>query len=148
MLQFDPFRDFSRLASEMLSAGRTPHAMPMDAYRLGDHYIVEFDLPGIDPDSLELTTENNTLTVRAERKTAARGSEKGEPGYLMAERPRGVFSRQLVVGEGVDIDRIAADYRDGVLTVTLPVAETAKPRRISVGRGETHRVIEAEHQER
>jgi HSP20 family protein len=89
MLQFDPFRDFSRLASEMLSGGRTPHAMPMDAYRLGDHYVVEFDLPGIDTDSLELTTENNTLTVRAERKTPARGSEKGEPSYLTAERPRG-----------------------------------------------------------
>jgi HSP20 family protein len=147
MLQFDPFRDFSRLASEMLSGGRTPHAMPMDAYRLGDHYVVEFDLPGIDTDSLELTTENNTLTVRAERKTPARGSEKGEPSYLTAERPRGVFTRQLVVGEGVDIDRIAADYRDGVLTVTLPVAEAAKPRRINVGRGETHRVIEAEKQQ-
>ncbi|GAA0517691.1 18 kDa antigen [Saccharopolyspora subtropica] len=135
VLQFDPFRDFSRLANEVLSATRAPQAMPMDVYRLGDHYVIEFDLPGVDPDSLEVTTENNTLTVRAERKTPARGSEQREPSYLAAERPRGTFSRQLMMGEGVDMSGIAADYKDGVLTVTVPVAEEAKPRRIEVGRG-------------
>ncbi|GAA4617139.1 Hsp20 family protein [Saccharopolyspora hordei] len=142
LLQFDPFRDFNRLANEMLAATRAPQAMPMDVYRLGDHYVIEFDLPGVDPDSLDLTTENNTLTVRAERTTAHGGGEKTEPSYLAAERPRGTFSRQLMLGEGVDLNGIAADYKDGVLTVTIPVAEHAKPRRIQVGHGGERKVIE------
>lgn len=147
MLQFDPFRDFGRLASEVLSASRTAQAIPMDAYRLGDHYVLEFDLPGVDADSIDLTTENGMLTVRAERRTPAHGSEQGEPSYLTAERPRGVFTRQLVLGEGVDVEQIAADYRDGVLTVTLPVAEQAKPRKIELTRGGSARVIESPPQE-
>ncbi|MGW1680114.1 Hsp20/alpha crystallin family protein [Saccharopolyspora antimicrobica] len=148
MLQFDPFRDFSRLANEVLNATRAPQAMPMDVYRLGDHYVIEFDLPGVDPDSLDLITENNTLTVRAERKTAVRGSEQSEPSYLAAERPRGTFSRQLMMGEGVNLSGIAADYKDGVLTVTVPVAEEAKPRRVEIGRGGGQRkVIESSTEE-
>lgn len=148
LLQFDPFRDFSRLANEVLTATRAPQAMPMDVYRLGDHYVIEFDLPGVDPDSLDLVAENNTLTVRAERKTAAHGSEKAEPSYLAAERPRGTFSRQLMLGEGVDLGGIAADYKDGVLTVTVPVAEQAKPRRIEIGHGSGERkVIEGSTEE-
>jgi HSP20 family protein len=148
MLQFDPFRDYSRLANEVLTATRAPQAMPMDVYRLGDHYVIECDLPGVDLDSLELTAENNTLTVRAARKTAVRGSEQAEPSYLAAERPRGTFSRQLMLSEGVDLSGIAADYKDGVLTVTVPVAEEAKPRRIEIGHGGGERkVIEGSTEE-
>ncbi|MCI2419291.1 Hsp20/alpha crystallin family protein [Saccharopolyspora sp. K220] len=146
LLQFDPFRDFNRLANEMLRASRTPQSMPMDVYRLGDHYVIEFDLPGVDSDSLELTTEKNTLTVRAERRTPAHGSEQGEASYLTAERPRGTFSRQLLLGDGLDMNNIAADYKDGVLTVTIPVAEESKPRRISVGRSSERKVIEGSTQ--
>ncbi|CAM02933.1 Hsp20/alpha crystallin family protein [Saccharopolyspora erythraea] len=140
-LAFDPFfRDLNRLATEVLGSSRAPQAMAMDAYRDGENYVVEFDLPGIDPDSLQVDAENNTLTVRAERR--ARPAGEGEVSYLMTERPRGAFSRQLSLGTGLDLEHISADYTDGVLTVTLPVAERAKPRRIEVGHGGGRRVIE------
>lgn len=139
LLRFDPFRDLDRLANEMLSASRTPQMMPMDCYRSGDMFTLHFDLPGIDVDSLEVTAENNTLTVQAERRHQAPDDAK----YLVSERPSGAYSRQLVLGEGLSLDDITADYRDGVLTVTIPVAEKAKPRRIEIGRegAQTHKVI-------
>ncbi len=148
LLRFDPFRDLDRLAGEMLGATRVPQAMPMDVYRSGDHFVLHFDLPGIDPGSMDVTTENNTLTVRAERTGA--GPEDAE--YLVSERPRGSFSRQLVLGEGLDLERIEASYRDGVLTLTIPVAEVAKPRRIQIAHqgdsaelgGTEHKVIAGE----
>ena len=143
---FDPlFRDLNRLATEMLGTSRVPQAMPMDAYRTGENYIVEFDLPGIDPDTLEVRAENNTLTVRAERRARGAGEAEGEASYLASERPRGQFSRQLSLGDGLDLDNINADYTDGVLTVTLPVAEKAKPRQIKVGHGGGRKVIEGSH---
>jgi len=133
LLRFDPFRDLDRLANEMLSSTRTPQAMPMDVFRSGDHFVLHFDLPGIDADSMSVTAENNTLTVTAER----RGTEAQDAAYVVAERPRGRFSRQLVLGEGLDLDRIDAGYTDGVLTLRIPVAEQAKPRRIEVTRSES-----------
>lgn len=142
-LAFDPFfRDLDRWATGMLGRSRAPQAMPVDAYRDGENYVVEFDLPGIDPDSLEVKAENNTLTVRAERHGRLVGEGGSEVSYLINERPRGTFSRQLSLGEGLDLDRISADYTDGVLTVTLPVAERAKPRRIEVGHGSGRKVVE------
>ena len=130
---FDPlFRDLNRLATEVFGSSRAPQSMAMDAYRSGEHYVAEFDLPGIDVDSLEVRAENNTLTVRAQRRA---GAGENEAGYVVAERPRGTFSRQLSLGEGLDLDNVSADYTDGVLTVTLPVAERAKPRQIEVGHG-------------
>ncbi|GAA4862739.1 Hsp20/alpha crystallin family protein [Saccharopolyspora rosea] len=141
-MTLDPFfRDLNRLATEVLGTARAPQTMAMDAYRSGDHYVVEFDLPGIDPGSLEVSAENNTLTVRAQRPDRPHGDS--EVSYLTAERPRGTFSRQLSLGNGLDLDNISADYTDGVLTVTLPVAEQAKPRRIEVGRGGGRKVIES-----
>jgi HSP20 family protein len=138
-LRFDPFRDLDRLASDWLGAARTPRWAPMDAYRDGDRYVVHFDLPGIAEDSLQVTAENNTLTVHAERRPVApEGAE-----YVVSERPMGAFSRQMVLGDGLDLDQVSADYRDGVLTVTIPVAEQAKPRQISIGRsGGEHRILE------
>jgi HSP20 family protein len=133
LLRFDPFRDFDRLANEVMNSTRTPQMMPMDCYRSGDVFTLEFDLPGIDVDSLDVTAENNTLTVRAERRPHAPEDAK----YLVSERANGAYSRQLVLGEGLSLDEVSADYRDGVLTVTIPVAEQAKPRRIDVARGDT-----------
>jgi HSP20 family protein len=129
-LRFDPFRELDRWANEVMGAARTPRLMPMDAYRHGESYVLRLDLPGIDADSMDITAENNTLTVRAERRNdAPEGAQ-----YVLAERPSGTYSRQIVLGDGLDVDNIAAEYQDGVLTVTIPVAEQAKPRRIQVGR--------------
>jgi HSP20 family protein len=131
-LRFDPFRDFDRLAAEVFGAARTPSLMPMDCLRTGDQFVVRFDLPGIDADSLDVSAENQTLTVRAER---TRRDPEGST-YLVSERPSGTYSRQLVLGDGLAVDDIKAEYRDGVLTLTIPVAEQAKPRKIEISRGE------------
>ncbi|RCW43319.1 HSP20 family protein [Halopolyspora algeriensis] len=142
-MAFDPlFRDLNRLTTEVFGSSRVPQGMAMDAYRVGEDYVAEFDLPGIDPDSLEVRAENNTLTVRAERKSRPGSENEAEVSYVTAERPRGTFSRQLSLGDGLDVDNISADYTDGVLRVTLPVAERAKPRQIKVGHGGGRRVIE------
>jgi HSP20 family protein len=131
LLRFDPFRDFDHLASDMLGASRVPQAMPMDCYRPGDTFYLHFDLPGMDADSLEVVTENNTLTIRALRRLTG----PDDATYLVSERPSGAYSRQLVLGDGLRLDTIDADYHDGVLTLTIPVAEQAKPRRVEVTRG-------------
>ena len=127
-VRFDPFRDLDRLASELVGAARTPASMPMDCLRTGDSVVVRFDLPGIDADSLDVSAENNTLTVRAERHR----QDPDDSVYVVSERPSGTYSRQLVLGDGLAVEDIRADYRDGVLTLTIPVAEQAKPRRIEV----------------
>jgi HSP20 family protein len=135
-LRFDPFRDFDRLAAEVFGTARTPSLMPMDCLRTGDQFVVRFDLPGIDADSLEVSAENQTLTVRAER---TRRDPEGST-YLIAERASGTYSRQLVLGDGLAVDDIRADYRDGVLTLTIPVAEQAKPRKIEIRRGDNTQI--------
>jgi HSP20 family protein len=140
LVRFDPFRDLDRLTSEMLGAARTPAAMPMDCLRTSDSVVVRFDLPGIDAESLEVSTENNTLTVNASRR---RHDPEGVT-YLVSERPSGQYGRQLVLGEGLAVDAIRADYSDGVLTLTIPVAERAKPRRIEVTRPGTAAIDEHE----
>ena len=132
----DPFRDLDRLTQQLLGTTNRPAVMPMDAWREGDRFVIEFDLPGVAPDSIDLDVERNVLTVRAER--VARNGD-WEP--LASERPRGAFSRQLVLGDNLDLDRIEAAYADGVLRLVVPVAEKAKPRKIEIaqsgsGRGE------------
>jgi HSP20 family protein len=135
-LRFDPFRDFDRLAAEVFGTARTPSLMPVDCLRTGDQFVVRFDLPGIDAESLEVSAENQTLTVRAERnRRDPDGSE-----YLVSERPSGVYSRQLVLGDGLAVDDIQAEYRDGVLTLTIPIAERAKPRKIEITRGDNQQI--------
>jgi HSP20 family protein len=127
LMRFDPFREVDRLTEAMLDRTSAPR-MPMDAYRHGDSFLVHFDLPGIDPASIELTVEKNVLAVRAER-----GSPQAEEDeVVVAERPQGIFSRQVFLGEGLDPDHIAARYDSGVLTLTIPVAEQAKPRRVEI----------------
>jgi HSP20 family protein len=130
LMRSDPFRELDRLSQQVFGTNGTlarPSVMPMDAWRDGDNFMVEFDLPGIDPDSIDLDVERNVVTVKAER--PARDSETE---MLAAERPRGVFSRQLLLGENLDTENIVANYAAGVLTLRIPVAEQAKPRKIVV----------------
>ncbi len=123
----DPFRDLDRLTQQLLGTTNRPAVMPMDAWREGDRFVIEFDLPGVNTDSIDLDVERNVLTVRAER--VARNGD-WEP--LASERPRGAFSRQLVLGDNLDLERIEAGYADGVLRLVVPVAEKAKPRKIEI----------------
>jgi HSP20 family protein len=134
----DPFRDFDRLANQLLGTTNRPAVMPMDAWREGDVFQIEFDLPGVARESIDLDVERNVLTVRAERV-----ARNGDWEMLASERPRGVFSRQLVLGDNLDLDRIEATYDAGVLRLTIPVAERAKPRKIEVAAADQHTAIEA-----
>ncbi|BBA88565.1 18 kDa antigen [Mycobacterium pseudoshottsii JCM 15466] len=136
LMRTDPFRDLDRFAQQVLGTSARPAVMPMDAWREGDKFVVEFDLPGIDADSLDIDIERNVVTVRAERPAVDPNRE-----MLASERPRGVFSRQLVLGENLDTARIAASYTEGVLKLQIPVAEKAKPRKISITRGAGDKTI-------
>jgi len=128
LMRFDPFREMDRLSQQAFGSTARMPVMPMDAYRHGDQFTVHFDLPGVDPSSIDLTVEKNVLTVNAE------WTWQREDGHevVVAERPQGKFSRQLFLGEGLDPDRIEASYDNGVLTVSIPVAEQAKPRKVAI----------------
>ena len=138
LMRTDPFRDLDRLTQQVFGTAARPAAMLMDAWRQKDSFVVEFDLPGVDVNSIDLDVERNVLTVRADR-PAREGIEE----LVAAERPRGVFSRQLILGDNLDTDRIAASYHAGVLRLEIPVAEKAKPRKISINAAEDHKVINA-----
>jgi HSP20 family protein len=130
LMRFDPFRELDRLVKQAESPVRLP-TMAMDAYRHGDQVVVNIDLPGVDRDAIELRVEKDVLTVRAERAiTPGEGEE-----WIVAERPRGSFTRQLFLGQGLDADALEAHYDQGVLTITVPVAEAAKPRRVEINSG-------------
>ncbi|MEV5105708.1 Hsp20/alpha crystallin family protein [Streptomyces massasporeus] len=138
LMRTDPFRELDRLTQQVFNPATTrPSAMAMDAYRSGDDFFVHFDLPGIDPETIELDVERNVLNVRAERRSPA--PEGAEP--LVAERPTGTFTRQLFLGDTLDTERIDASYESGVLTLRIPVAEQAKPRRIQITGGDTRRQL-------
>jgi len=128
MATYDPFRDLDRLASTLLDGRRGPRRMPMDLYRDGDHYVLDADLPGIDPGSVDIDVDGQLLTIRAERTLASGDGVK----WITRERETATFVRQLNLGQGIDIENISASYRNGVLSVTIPVSERAKPRRIEV----------------
>ena len=142
LMRTDPFRELDRLSQQLLTAHGTmarPAAMLMDAWREGDSFHVEFDLPGVSQDSIDIDVERHVVTIRAERPARASDAE-----LVAAERPRGVFSRQLVLGDNLDTEHIQASYDSGVLSLTIPVAEHAKPRRIEVaGTTEGQRAINA-----
>jgi HSP20 family protein len=127
LIRFDPFREFDRMLDQAMTQSRQP-SFPMDAYRHGDTIVVHFDLPGIDPATIDIEYERQALTVIAER---AWQPTEGDQ-LLAAERVHGKFQRQILLGEGLDTERLKANYEDGVLTVTIPVAEKAKPRKINV----------------
>ena len=144
VLTFDPFREFDRLAGQMLGASSTggvaPAAMPIDLYRSGDHFVLHCDLAGIDPGSVDVGVDGRVLTIRAERSPRT----DAEVQWLRRERATGSFERRLTLGDGLDLDRITATWQDGVLTLTIPVAEAAKPRRIAIttAGAEDERVLE------
>ncbi len=127
LMRTDPFRDFDRLTQQVFGTVARPAVMPLDAWRDGDKFVVEFDLPGVKADSIDLDVEQNVLTVHAERPTLDVDRE-----MISAERPRGMFSRQLFLGETLDTDGIEASYDDGVLHLSIPIAEKAKPRKIEI----------------
>jgi HSP20 family protein len=144
MLRFEPlFRDIDRLTQQLwgnpVGTATHPAVMPMDVWREGDKFLVELDLPGIKADSIDITVDHDALTVRAERPYA--GDEGHD--WVTAERPHGVFSRQLFLGDQLDTDNISADYTDGVLRLTVPVAEQAKPRKIAIQSGADRQAISA-----
>lgn len=128
LLRSDPFRDFDRLASQLFADTRTPRAMPMDAFRSEENLHIAFDLPGVDPDSIDLTVEKNALTVTATRSFNYSDAEE----IVVNERPQGAYSRQVFLGEGLDVDSLEAAYQDGVLYVKVPVLESARPRRVPI----------------
>jgi HSP20 family protein len=129
-MRFDPFRELDRLAEQTLSAGtRAVHSMPMEALRRGDELLVHLDVPGVPREDIELTVERNVVSVRVRRVPARQEGDE----VIIDERPYGEFTRQLFLGDNLDVDRMAADTKDGVLTLTIPVSEKSKPRRIELG---------------
>lgn len=138
LMRTDPFRDLDRLTQQLMGTASRPTLMAMDAWRDGEEFVVEFDLPGVDPDSVDLDVERNVLTVRAERP-----SLNGDRELIAAERPRGVFSRQLILGDNLDTESVGASYSSGVLTVRIPVAEQAKPRKIAISHESDRQAIDA-----
>jgi HSP20 family protein len=128
VIRFDPFQDFDRLTRQMLGTGRGPRSMPMEAYRRGDQFFIHLDLPGVSPDDVDLTVERNVLSVRAERRSFW---QEGDD-VVVDETPQGTFSRQLFVGDNLDAGRLEASFDQGVLTLTIPVAEQAKPRKVQI----------------
>lgn len=138
LMRTDPFRDLDRLTQQMWGTASRPALMAMDAWREGDDFVVTFDLPGVSPDSVDLDVERNVLTVRAERPAL-----DGDRELIAAERPRGVFSRQLILGDNLDTESVGASYEAGVLTIRIPVAEQAKPRKIQISQEADRQAINA-----
>ncbi len=134
LMRFDPFRDLDRLSQNLWNGdvGRRMNGMPIDAFRRGESFYVQFDVPGVDPSSVELTVEKNVLTVTADRPRLWGDDVE----VLVNERPTGTFSRQLFLGDTLDADNIQASCENGVLTVTIPVAEKAKPRKVAIAQGD------------
>lgn len=131
LMRTDPFSELDRLTERFFGTAARPAVMPMDAYQVGDHFVVHFDLPGVDPDSVDLTVEKNVLTVQAERSWQPSDGQQ----VVASERPQGRFRRQLFLGENLDTERIQAHYDKGVLSVTIPVAEQARARKIEISAG-------------
>jgi HSP20 family protein len=138
LMRTDPFREVDRLAQQLWGTQSRPSVMTMDAWRDGDEFVVEFDLPGIDPDKVDIDVERHVLTVRAERP-----SLDGDRELVAAERPRGVFCLQLILGDNLDTEHVGASYTAGVLTLRIPVAEQAKPRKIMISTDDEKQAIDA-----
>ncbi|WP_371673801.1 Hsp20/alpha crystallin family protein [Streptomyces sp. NBC_00289] len=141
LMRTDPFRELDRLTQQLLNANGTwsrPTAMPMDAYRQGEEYVIAFDLPGVSTDAIDIDVERNMLTVKAERRPVNKADDVQ---MELSERPLGVFSRQLVLADTLDTEHIKADYDAGVLTLRIPIAERAKPRKVAISGGLAHKEI-------
>ncbi len=142
LMRTDPFRELDRITQQVFGTTGRPNAMPLDAYRKDNAFYVHFDLPGTDPATIDLIVEQNVLAVRAER--APVGGEGAE--MLLNERPTGTFTRQLFLGEMLDTEHIQADYTAGVLTLTIPVLEAAKPRKLAITSHDSERQLSSAHQ--
>ncbi|GAA3050210.1 Hsp20/alpha crystallin family protein [Kitasatospora albolonga] len=143
LMRTDPFRELDRLTQQFINSTGTwsrPTPMPLDAYRAGDEYVICFDLPGVDPGAIDIDVERNMLTVKAERRPRREGEGVK---WELAERPLGVFSRQIMLSDTLDPEGISADYDAGVLTLKIPVAEKAKPRKITIGHSAGRKQIRA-----
>jgi HSP20 family protein len=136
LMRTDPFRELDRVAQQMLGSANRPAAMPIDAFRQGEEFVVQFDLPGVSGDSIDLTVERNVLTVHAQR---ARSFREEDVELLVGERPHGVFSRQLFLGDTLDAENLKAEYTDGVLVLRIPVREQAKARKIPIDSGQSRK---------
>ncbi|MEU3464491.1 Hsp20/alpha crystallin family protein [Streptomyces sp. NPDC006733] len=142
LMRTDPFREMDRIVQQLTGTSGTwskPSVMPMDAYRDDDEYVIAFDLPGVSTEALDIDVERNMLTVKAERRPV----EKNDVQVELAERPLGVFSRQVMLADSLDTEHIQADYEAGVLTLRIPIAERAKPRKVSIGSAEDRRQIDS-----
>jgi HSP20 family protein len=139
LVRTDPFRELDRVAAQMFGTRARPAIMPMDAWRDGDTFVIEFDLPAVNPDSVDLDVERNVLTVRAERLAPTAPDVE----LIASERPRGVFSRQVILGDALDTGNIHASYHSGVLRLNIPVAEKAKPRKIAIESAERREALDA-----
>ncbi|MEV6851287.1 Hsp20/alpha crystallin family protein [Actinoplanes sp. NPDC051411] len=144
LMRSEPFTEVNRLAQQLFGTPQTgtwsrPAAMPADAYRNGDEFVIAFDLPGVDKDAIDIDVERNVLTVRAERRPLALGDDAVAQ---LTERPLGVFSRQLFLGDALDTEHIDAGYANGVLVLRIPIAEKAKPRKVTIaGREDTDQKV-------
>jgi HSP20 family protein len=137
LMRTDPFRELDRLTQQVFGTATRPAAIPMDAFRDADTFVVDLDLPGVAPESIDLDVERNVLTVKAERRSSAGKDSE----FVIAERPTGSFSRQLFLGETLDTEHIDASYEAGVLRLRIPVAEKAKPRKIAISGGDSRQQI-------
>ncbi|MGM0930055.1 MAG: Hsp20/alpha crystallin family protein [Actinomycetota bacterium] len=138
LMRTDPFRDLDRLTQQVFGNQVRPVAMPMDAWREGDQFVVELDLPGVDPSTIDLDVERNVLTIGAERKSKIEDKD-----VVAAERPTGTFSRQLILGDTLDTENVSANYEAGVLALRIPIREQAKPRKIEISSGDKQQMIDA-----
>lgn len=143
VFNYDPFTQLDSVAREIFGGGspasRAPRFMPMDLYQAKDSYVLSTDLPGVDPDSITVDIDNGVLTVSAKRDTAP----EGEVQWITNERFTGTYRRQITLSDTVDTEQVSADYRNGVLTITLPVAERAKSRKISITHSDSSKEIDA-----
>lgn len=138
LMRFDPFRELDRLADQTLTGARSPRTMPMEAFRRGDQFIVAIDLPGVNQDDVDVTIERNVIELSARRQPLRQAGDE----VIVDERPQGEFRRQLFLGDNLDPDKLTAQYDRGVLTLTIPVSEASKPRKVQIGRstGTSHAV--------
>jgi HSP20 family protein len=145
LMRFDPYGGLERFAEELQSNGRrNTRSVPMDAFRRGDDVVLRFDLPGVDPESIDLTVDQHVLTVQAERQSQSQEDDE----VLAVERPQGTFVRRVFLGDTLDTDRINAQYRNGVLELTIPISERAKPRKIEIENADEHPPVEARTDDR
>lgn len=133
LMRFDPFREIDRMTDQVMAGSRMPRTMPLEAFRRGDEFLVCIDLPGVDENDVDLTVERNVVSIRAERRPPLQEGDE----LLIDERPHGIFTRQLFLGDNLDAGRLSAGYDRGVLVLTIPVAEESKPRRIALQHGES-----------